>query len=48
MSKFHEVLKNVKKAPKKSAKEKRLEKREKRAMRNESSTIKKVFKVKEK
>ena len=44
MSKFHETLRNVKKAPKKSIKEKRAEKREKRAMKTESVNLKKVFK----
>ncbi|MCE4565493.1 hypothetical protein INQ51_14335 [Maribellus sp. CM-23] len=48
MSKFHEILKNVKKSPQKSAKEKRAEKRERRAMKNESVNLKKVFEEKEK
>lgn len=48
MSKFHETLRNEKKASKKSAKEKRAEKREKKAMKNESYNIKKVFEEKEK
>ncbi|RIJ46107.1 hypothetical protein D1614_20485 [Maribellus luteus] len=48
MSKFHEILKNVKKSPQKSAKEKRAEKRERRAMKNESINLKKVFEEKEK
>jgi|GEM_PF-1124531 len=43
MSKFHETQRNVKKAPKKSAKERKAEKREKRAMKNESFNFKKVF-----
>ena len=47
MSKFHEALKSIKRAPKKSAKEKRAEKREKKAMRNEPISIKKVFEEKE-
>lgn len=43
MSKFHEALKNVKKAPKRSAKEKRQNKRAKRAMGSEAVSLKKVF-----
>ena len=46
MSKFHEAKKSVKKAPQKSAKEKKAEKRQKRAMTNESYGIKKVFEEK--
>jgi len=48
MSKFHEILKNVKKTPKKSVKEKRAEKKERKAMRSESVNLKKVFEEKEK
>ena len=48
MSKFHETLKNVKKAPQKSTKEKRAEKREKRDMKNVSFNIKKAFEEKDK
>nr|WP_321411907.1 hypothetical protein [uncultured Carboxylicivirga sp.] len=48
MSKFHETLKNVKKAPKKSAKEKRADKREKKANQDTSSGIKHLFNEKEK
>jgi len=48
MSKHHEILKNVKKEPKKSIKEKRAEKREKRAMMNQPISIHKVFTEKEK
>lgn len=48
MSKFHEILKNVKKSPKKSAKEKRAEKKEKRAMKSEVVNLKKVFEEKDK
>ncbi len=48
MSKFHETKKNVKKAPKKTLKEKKAEKREKRGRSNEHIEIKKVFEEKEK
>jgi len=47
MSKFHEALRSVKKAPKKNAKEKKLEKREKRAMKDALFSIKELFKKKE-
>ena len=43
MSKFHEAMRNAKKTPKKSMKEKRLEKREKRAMKTDTINLKKVF-----
>lgn len=48
MSKFHEAAKNVKKAPKKSIKEKRAEKREKKLVGNQSIHSLKVFEEKEK
>ena len=48
MSKHHEVIKNTKKAPKKSAKERRLEKKEKKAMKNGPIDLKKVFEGKDK
>ena len=48
MSKFHETAKNVKKAPKKSFKEKRAEKREKKLTVNQSVHSLKVFEEKEK
>jgi len=44
MTKFHETRKNVKKAPKKSMKERKAEKREKQARKSETYGIKKVFK----
>lgn len=47
MSKHHEMLKNVKKAPKKSAKEKRAEKKEKRSVKSQPVNIHKVFEEKE-
>ena len=45
MSKSHESQKNVKKAPKKSAKERKLEKREKKLFKNGSKNVdvKKIF-----
>ncbi len=43
MSKFHETQKNVKKAPKKSIKEKRAEKRLKKTGKSGAIDIKKVF-----
>ena len=46
MSKFREAKKNVKKAPIKSAKEKRLEKREKKAQKFHFYDTKKVFEEK--
>ncbi len=48
MSKFHEAKKNVKKAPKKSLKEKKAEKRDKKGRSDEHFEIKKVFEEKEK
>ncbi len=47
MTKFHEARKNVKKAPKKSMKERKAEKREKQARKSETYGIKKVFEEKE-
>jgi hypothetical protein len=43
MSKFHEAQKNVKKKPIKSVKEKRLEKKLKKAEKSGAINIKKVF-----
>jgi len=43
MSKFHETQKNVKKAPKKTVKEKRAEKRLKKAGKSGAIDFKKVF-----
>ena len=43
MSKIHEAQKNLKKAPKKTAKEKRAAKREKKANKGGLIDIKKVF-----
>ena len=43
MSKFHETQKNVKKAPKKSVKEKRAEKRLKKTGNSGAVDIKRVF-----
>jgi len=48
MSKFHEAVKNAKKAPKKSMKEKRAEKREKKMMGKGSIHTLNVFEEKEK
>lgn len=48
MSKYHETIKNVKKSPKKSAKEKRMEKEEKRVIKTASSDIKKIIEEKNK
>ena len=48
MSKFHEAKKNVKKAPQKSVKEKRAEKREKKLTGKQSIHSLKVFEENEK
>jgi len=48
MSKFHEAAKNVKKAPQKTVKEKKAEKREKKLMGKQSIHSLKVFEEKEK
>lgn len=48
MSKHHEILKNVKKSPAKTIKEKRAEKREKKMMKDHPVSIVKAIEEKEK